>query len=120
MEEKSLSDDDTEIFDDLEQLEGRRGLRPGRQNCSRDFEAAHQQMLNDYFSGTPVYKEYQFERRFGMPRTIFNRIYDELKVANEFSRKYNPVTRCYGIHTRVRFCAALQLLVSGDPFDSVD
>ena len=55
-----------------------------------------------------------------MPSTIFNRIYDELKVTNEFLRNYNPVTRSYGIHTRVRFCAALQLLVSGDPFDSVD
>ena len=55
-----------------------------------------------------------------MPRTIFNKIYDELKVSNEFARKYNPVTRSYGIHTRVRFCAALQLLVSGNALDSVD
>ena len=83
MEEESLSDDDAEIFDELEQGEGRGGTTPGRQNCQRDFEAAHQQLLNDYFSGTPVYKEYQFERRFGMPRTIFNRIYDELKEIEE-------------------------------------
>jgi len=83
MEEESLSDDDAKIFEEMEQGEGRGGSTPGRQNCQRDFEAAHQQLLNDYFSGTPAYKEYQFERRFGMPRTIFNRIYDELKEIEE-------------------------------------
>ena len=64
MEEGSLSDDDSEIdddpeiFDDLEQLEGRAGSRLGRQNCPRDFEAAHQQLLNDSsLQGVSIWKE---------------------------------------------------------------
>ena len=115
MEEDSVSDDD-----DLEQQESRKGSRVGRKNYPRDFQAVHQQLIQDYFCDNPTYKEYQFERRFGKPRVIFNRIFDELKHTENFRHKYNPVTRSLGIYTRVQFCAALQLLVSREPFDSVD
>ena len=38
MKEESLSDDDAESLDNLEQLEGRGGSIPGHQNCPRDWQ----------------------------------------------------------------------------------
>jgi hypothetical protein len=69
------------------------GSVPGRKNVKRDFEGAYTNLVNMYFSGDDsVYTSTGlFERRFGMSRVVFNRVFEALKDTAPFTRKYNPV-----------------------------
>ena len=45
-------------------------------NIPRDFQAAYIMLINHYFSGAQsIYNEVQFERRFGMPRSLVMRLW---------------------------------------------
>jgi len=57
-------------------------------NKARNFLAAHEQTIKFYFSGRDsVYSEADFERRFRMPRSVFNRIHDVLMGFEPFVQK---------------------------------
>ena len=44
-------------------------------NIPRYFQAAYIMLINHYFSGgQSIYNEVQFERRFGMPRSLVTRL----------------------------------------------
>jgi hypothetical protein len=88
-----MSSDD-ESTDDEDTFSCWGGSRAGRSNnIPRDFEEAYQRLIKQYFSGEEsLYNEASFERRFGVPRVVFNRIYDSLTGNDPFVRKYNPVT----------------------------
>ncbi len=66
------------------------GSRKGRApNKERDFAGAYAKLVKDYFSGpNSVHDEADFERRFRMPRSIFNRISDALMGKEPLSLIY--------------------------------
>jgi hypothetical protein len=98
------------------------GSVPGRKNVNRDFEGAHNNLVKMYFSGPDsMYTSTKvFERRFGMPRVIFNKVFEALKDTDSFKRRYNPVNKEWGVYPLVRFCAAMRMLVYGSPADRMD
>jgi hypothetical protein len=98
------------------------GSVPGRRNVKRDCEGAYTNLVKMYFSGEDsVYTRPQlFERRFGMPRVVSNRVFEALKDTAPFTRKYNAVNKEFGVYPLVRFCAALRMLVYGSPADRMD
>ena len=77
-------------------------------------------VIKQYFSGNDsVYNEVDFERRFGVPRVIFNQIFNSLQGEGCFTRKYNCAGRA-GIFPLVRLVACFRKLVSGDCDDRMD
>jgi hypothetical protein len=87
----------------------------------RDFEGAHTNLVKMYFSGEEsTYSGKLFDRRFGMPREVFDEVFLALKDTEPFIRKYNPVNKQWGVCPLVRFCAALRMLVYGSPADRMD
>jgi hypothetical protein len=98
------------------------GSRPGKSpNKKRDFKGAHDTLVKQYFSGTDsVYDEVDFERRFRMPRVLFNRIYDKLVNKEPFVQKYDFISKEPTITPLVRMVAALRQLGYGEASDRQD
>jgi hypothetical protein len=92
------------------------GSVKGRKKVDRDFKGAHNNLLKTYFSGqNSVYiSTTVFERRFGMPRVIFNQVFEALKDRDSFKRKWNPVNKEWGVYPLV------QMLVYASPADRMD
>jgi hypothetical protein len=97
------------------------GSRPGKApNKMRDFERAYQRLLSQYFNGVEsIYDEGNFERRFRMPRAVFNRIADAVFGEQSFVLRQDATGR-NGVHPLVRLTACLRLLAYGTPSDSLD
>ena len=64
--------------DDEEEKQWGGSSQPGKApNKKRDFERAYKMLLEQYFRGPDsIYNEGDFERRFRLPRAIFNKISD--------------------------------------------
>ena len=75
--------------------------------------------MDDYFAAEPVYSEAGFERRFRMPRSVFNRIRDEL-FALPFFQKNQDAIGIPGIRSLQKLLAALQMCSTGLAGDAVD
>jgi len=98
------------------------GSTPGRRsNKKRDFQAAYAQLLQYYFNGTEsTYDERDFERRFRVPRDVFNLVYDKIVGVEEpFVVKKDAVGRV-GIHPLVRLVACFRHIGYGDALDRED
>jgi Plant transposon protein len=95
----------------------RKGRAP---NKERDFELAYDQVMKDYFSGPEsIYNETDFERRFRVPRSVFNVIHDRLMGMDPFLRKKD----CFGnkgIYPLVKLVASFRFLAYGDSYDRED
>lgn len=76
---------------------GSGGSLPGRsRNIDRNFDEGHKQIMQDYFwpvdsmrdDGSmqfgPVFSEAHFERRFSMPRSVFNIIFTKIVSTSSF------------------------------------
>ena len=109
----SSSDDESEV-----QIGG---SRPGRSaNKRRDFAAAYARVISNYFSGAQsVYDDDDFERRFRMPRRLFNRIHDQLMGLDPFVQKYDA-SKKPGIHPLVKMVGCFRFLAYGDAYDRED
>lgn len=94
------------------------GSLPGKApNKNRDFMGAHAKLVEHYFSGTEsLYNETDFERRFRMPRSVFNRIHEALvqEEVDPFVQKYCSVTKKPGISPLCRLVACLRKICYGD------
>ena len=97
------------------------GSRPGKApNKPRDFEAAYQQLLQQYFSGDDsIYSESDFRRRFRMERTVFETVYRAVASEQPFVLRQD-CTKKVGIHPLVRFTACLRVLTYGNCADGYD
>lgn len=94
-----------------------RGKAP---NKKRDFHAAYQKVLRQYFSGTDsVYDERDFARSFRMPCPVFNRIKNALIRPGGFEHKFDA-THKPGIYPLVRLVACLRKIAYGDADDRED
>ena len=70
------------------------GSRLGRApNKKRNFELAFCNVQSFYFNGVnSLYNKFDFERRFGCPRSVFNQIYDSINGHGVFVCKYNNLS----------------------------
>jgi hypothetical protein len=95
------------------------GSRPGKAgNKNRDFMGAHKKLVEHYFSGEEsVYNEVDFERRFRMPRSVFNHIHQALVQEGEdpFIQKYSSVTKKPGISPLCRLISHSQEMRCCEP-----
>ena len=98
------------------------GSAPGRRpNKPRDFEAAYQQLRRHYFSGQQsLYDEGDFERRFSVPRSIFQRVWEAIHGHLPFVRRVNRATQKPGIHPLTRLVACFRMLSYGNAKDASD
>lgn len=93
--------------------------RGKRGNKRRDFDGAASRLHDDYFSSTPKYSTRDFERRFRMPRVVFERIQNAINGKGIFVRRTDGLNR-QGIHPIVRITAALRMLAYGIAADALD
>jgi hypothetical protein len=70
-------------------------------NINREFDVGVQRMMTDYFNESPTYDDNMFSRRFSMPRTVFDRIYNDFSSRPEFVRKFDAIGKP-GQHTKVQ------------------
>jgi len=84
------------------------GSQPGRAaNLPRDFQGASRRLRRQYFSGADsIYNESHFERRFRMPRSVFDFLWNRIKGIPPFVQTENSVTKKPGIDPLVRFVAS--------------
>lgn len=102
--------------DDEEYIPKWGGSVPGKTpNKNRDFKGAHERLVSHYFSGPEsLYDETDFERRFRLPRPVFNRIYEKLLGLEPFVQKYDAFTEIAGITPLCRLVAAHRQLCYGE------
>jgi Plant transposon protein len=122
LQEEMDFDDDLMVamFDSSsdEESKGRRPLKTP--NKQRDFKAANDLLVTHYFSGREsLYNESDFERRFRMPRTVFQRIHDALMGTDPFIHK-EDATKKLGLYPLVKLVACLRHLAYGDAYDRED
>jgi hypothetical protein len=110
-----------ELLSSSDEEADRNRSRVGRApNKNRDFVAAYTQLVKDYFSGsTSTYNEADFERRFRMPRALFNKINETLMGIHPFVQYHDCIGKI-GIHPLVKMVACLRFLAYGDAYDRED
>lgn len=95
------------------------GSRPGsRPNKGRKFYDVYQKILHDYFGKPPVYDEKDFLRRFLMPHTVFQRVYDSPSIQRNFLQN-TVAPGNTSIHPLQRITSALLFMSYGVATDSV-
>merc|ERR1712045_1102013 len=79
------------------------GSRKGKsKNFPRDFEGAHMNVVSHYFTREhSLYSEEHFEREFGVPRSVFQKVHEELNGESIFVQK-EDCTGKKGIHLLVQ------------------
>ena len=97
------------------------GLPKGKApNKSRDFDEAYKRLVRNYFDGeNSIYEMADFERRFRLPRAVFNQIYNQLYGSGCFTQHYMLDGRP-GINPLVRLVACFRKIAYGDADDRED
>jgi hypothetical protein len=108
-----------DILEDSDESERERGtgLRPGKaKNKARNFKGAYERLFQNYFlmDPPPVYNETDFERRFHMPRAVFNMIKEKFIGKGLFREKVENFYGKKGIHPLVCLTACIRRLAYGD------
>lgn len=119
----------------LSQHKKQGGSLPGRApNVERDFASGHQRIIMDCFwpvnqlrndgSGLtgPVYPDHRFERRFRMPRDVFDLIFDRAVINSAYMRAgLRPnFSGKLGASPLQKTVAAMRQLAYGASVDSMD
>eukprot|EP00170_Pyropia_yezoensis_P003589 contig_14977_g3599 len=101
----------------------RRGSVQGRMpNKKRNFALGVAMIRRDYFGvggAPPIYDEVDFERRFRVPRTLFLRIYYDIKDLTWWAQRPNATGRLQA-HPLQKLVAAFRVLGYGESPDRVD
>lgn len=86
-----------------------RGSQPGRSaNVKRFFDKAMKRLEEEYFSDYPEHNQRYFERRFRLPRYVFDRIANALFGRGLFLRRVDGLKK-KAIHPLQRMRAALKM-----------
>lgn len=98
------------------------GSRYGRaKNKDRDYAGAYATVIRDYFSGPQSkYSESDFDRRFRVPRDVFNRIHDKLMGEWPFVGPLKDAIGRPGIYPLPRLVACFRHIAYGDAYDRED
>jgi len=95
--------------------------RSRKKNKDRDFPLAYANVIRDYFSGPDsIYDEKDFERRFRVPRVIFNCIWEKLQGEYPFVGPVKDALGKPGIFPLVRLVACFRHIAYGDGYDRED
>lgn len=98
----------------------RRGSIPNkRPNKRRNFEEAARRLHQDYFSSHAKYSPTDFERRFRMPRLVFDLIFEAVEGRGIFVHRVGT-NRKKGIYPIQRVTAAIRMLEDGIAADALD
>ena len=88
----------------------RPGAQPSkRQNIKRDFDAGMNRLLEDYFCELPRYENESFERRFRMPRVLFEKLFTSIHSEGIFVRRTDALNKP-SIHSLQRDVAAIRII----------
>jgi hypothetical protein len=114
-------DNDEDKLEDDDDAPKWGGSRPGRlPNINRDFSGAYRTLIKHYFSGPDsLYNEQQFEDRFRMPRSVFQKIWQRINGKGLFVHRQDA-TKKRGIHPLCRLVACLRVLAYGTSADMQD
>lgn len=78
-------------------------------------------IVQHYFSGAEsLYNDEIFEQRFGLPRSVINRVFQALIGNEPFIFKHNMAGERLGIWPLVCIVSSLRMLVYGDATDRLD
>ncbi|XP_021726209.1 uncharacterized protein LOC110693396 [Chenopodium quinoa] len=102
------------------QPEKQKRPRERRVTVPRNREAAHDNLVADYFSNQPVYNDTVFRRRFCMRRPLFLRIVDTLSASNRYFQQRPDATMRLGASPLQKCTAAIRMLAYGCSADQVD
>lgn len=113
---ESASSDST----DLEKKWG--GSPKGKsRNIPWDFEGAYNMMVHHYFIGDEsLYNKTSFEQRFGIPRSIINRLWEACDGVEPLLKKTDRATKRLGISPFVRFISAISQIKYGGCAEKLD
>ena len=97
------------------------GSPPGKKgNKDRNFSSAYERIMQDYFVGeNSTYNEQDFDRRFRLPRNVFDKIYNRVLGKSLFVQRRDAAKKL-GIHPLCRFVACIRYLAYGVSFDFLD
>jgi len=99
------------------------GSRRGRrQNKLRDFRSGVHDIMRDHFGVhglPPIYDEADFDRRFRMPRVLFQRIYDDAEDDPFFQQRIKATGQLQA-HPLQKIVGALRVLAYGEAADRAD
>jgi hypothetical protein len=98
------------------------GSKSGKSgNKERDFANAYDDLTRHYFSGIhSFYDKVDFEWRFHMPQTVFNKIQEKIIGEEPFIQYTNPITQKLQIRPLVWLTVCLRHLAYGDATDRED
>ncbi|XP_075479388.1 uncharacterized protein LOC142520271 [Primulina tabacum] len=91
-----------------------------RRFIQRNREASHLQLVNDYFSASPVYQDHIFQRTFQMQRELFLHIVNALEANSMYFQMRNDAARRKGLSPLQKCTAAIRQLAYGVLADHVD
>ncbi|XP_021722413.1 uncharacterized protein LOC110689891 [Chenopodium quinoa] len=94
--------------------------RKRRITVPRNREAAHDNLVADYFSDQPVYDETACRRRFRMRRPLFLRIANTLRATNRYFQQHPDATMRLGASPLQKCTAVIRMLTYGCLADQVD
>lgn len=95
------------------------GSKKGRKIIKRDFEAAFNTLMIQYFVVDPMYSEGLFRRRFRVSKQIFERVYNACLKYPSFQQNHNAAGR-QGIHPLVKVTACFRHIAYGTSADQLD
>lgn len=96
----------------------KRGSQPWRTAIkSREFDEAHTRLLKHYFGDSPNYDERDFERRFRLPRGLFEKVNQTVHVTRIFVRRRDATGKS-GIYSLVRVVTARGMMAYGIAADA--
>eukprot|EP00170_Pyropia_yezoensis_P007371 contig_30185_g7393 len=91
-------------------------------NQHRDFAIGVYDIKGDYFGvdgNPPVYDEYDFERRFRVPRSVYLRVYDAVKNEPGFKQSSSASGQAQA-HPLQKVVAAIRVIAYGEAYDGPD
>ena len=111
----------TELLSSSDEEEENKAPRSRKKNKDRNFPLAYLTVgVKDYFTGPEsIYDEKDFERRFRVPRVIFNCIWEKLEGEAPFVHRTDALGK-RGIYPLVRMVACFRHLAYGDGYDRED
>ena len=86
----------------------------------RDHEHAHEELVSQYFSESPVYTDLMFRTRFRMRKSLFLQIVTALGAWSPYFTQRTDATNREGLSPLIKCTAAMRMLAYGTPADSLD
>jgi len=111
--EGSLLDSHTESFRSKGSQKGKAA------NIDRGFQKGFDTIYADYFADRPVFTEQSFERRYRMPRSLFNKLMNDIVNHDSWFRQKKDAVGKLGAHPLLKLTAALRMLAYGVSADAI-